>query len=305
MADARKFVLTGHVQGVGFRPFVYRLAREHELTGYVQNRVGEVAIVACGPSPALRRFEQELLTKAPPLAKPEFRKRETIASPGYAAFEIFASAGDAQPRIFVPPDNFMCDDCRRELHDDTDRRYGYPFINCTQCGPRYTLIEALPYDRANTSMAAFPLCEACLAEYESLSDRRFHAEPVACADCGPGIDRPVADVIDDLRAGLVVAVKGIGGYHLMCDARNEAAVARLRARKRRPHKPLAVMFPMRGEDGLDAVRQYVSMTDIEAATVASPSSPRIGNMTASGLCGRRFLARSRATAASFRASHIR
>ncbi len=273
MAEAAKFVLTGHVQGVGFRPFVYRLAREHELTGYVQNRLGEVAIVACGPSPALRRFEKDLLSKAPPLAKPEIRQRERIDSPGFSDFEIVASAGDAKPRVFVPPDNFMCDDCRRELHDSADRRHRYPFINCTQCGPRYTLIEALPYDRANTSMAAFPLCKACLAEYESLSDRRFHAEPVACADCGPSIDRSLADVIDDLRAGLVVAVKGIGGYHLMCDAHSEAAVARLRDRKRRPHKPLAVMFPMRGEDGLDSVRRYVSMTNNEAATIASPGRP--------------------------------
>ena len=265
--------MSGHVQGVGFRPFVYRLARNHKLTGFVQNRLGEVAIVACGSPSALRRFEQDLLSKAPPLAKPEIRNREIIDAPAYTAFEIVESAGDAEARIFVPPDKFMCDDCRRELHDETDRRHRYPFINCTQCGPRYTLIEALPYDRANTSMAEFPLCDACLAEYETPIDRRFHAEPIACPECGPSIDRPIADVIGDLRAGRVVAVKGIGGYHLMCDARNEAAIARLRDRKRRPHKPFAVMFPTRGDDGLDTVRRFVSMTPNEAVAIASPGRP--------------------------------
>ncbi len=273
MAEAAKIVLTGHVQGVGFRPFVYRLANEHALTGYVQNRLGEVAIVARGSAAALRRFETELITKAPPLAKPAIRHRETVDAPEFADFEIVASASDTTPRIFVPPDNFMCDDCRRELHDKHDRRHRYPFINCTQCGPRYTLIDAMPYDRVNTSMASFALCADCRAEYDAPSDRRFHAEPLACPTCGPRIDRPIADVIDDLASGLVVAVKGIGGYHLMCDACNEHAVARLRQRKHRPHKPLAVMFPTRGDDGLDVIRKSVDLTAAEATLVASPGRP--------------------------------
>ena len=180
----------------------------------------------------------------------------------------------------------MCAVCRSVLLDPGDRRYAYPFINCTQCGPRYTLIESLPYDRPNTSMSGFPLCPECEAEYSDPGNRRFHAEPVACARCGPhlefvgadaesvtGDDAALGAAVDAIRSGGIVAVKGIGGYHLVCDAGNENAVRRLRQRKRRPHKPLAVMFPVAGNDGLDVARRHVSLEENEAALVAGPVRP--------------------------------
>lgn len=276
--------LAGHVQGVGFRPFVYRLARAHEIKGHVQNQLGEVAIVARGSAAALSQFEAELISKAPPLSKPAVTRSEACEEDiDFDDFEIIASSNDATAHIFVPPDYFMCDDCRTELADRNDRRHGYPFINCTQCGPRYTLIESLPYDRPNTSMKDFPLCAACEAEYTNPLDRRFHAEPIACPVCGPtlqleGSSRTSTDeildaAVSELQNAGIVAVKGIGGYHLMCDASNAAAVATLRQRKRRPDKPLAVMFPLSGADSLDAVRQHARLEAPEAALISSPARP--------------------------------
>ena len=281
-----RITLAGHVQGVGFRPFVYRLASQHGVVGQVQNRLGEVDIVASGPAEVLRRFETDLVAKAPPLSRPVITGVEPVESRHDAGFLIAASSSDADARIFVPPDYFMCDDCRRELRDPDDRRYRYPFINCTQCGPRYTLIESLPYDRHNTSMAAFPLCEDCEREYLDPGNRRFHAEPVACPICGPQVsyevtgseetlasDAALDATITALRNGRIVAVKGIGGYHLMCDANSVAAVAELRRRKQRPDKPLAVMFPIAGRDGLDSVRRHATLGDTELELLASPVRP--------------------------------
>jgi hydrogenase maturation protein HypF len=185
--DGAQITLTGHVQGVGFRPFVYRLARQHKLTGYVQNRLGEVDIVACGAPESLQKFRAALIEEAPPLAQPSITRSEPVDIANFNDFTIVASTADADARIFVPADHFMCDDCKQELNDPGDRRYRYPFINCTQCGPRYTLIQSLPYDRENTSMADFELCDDCRAEYDNPMDRRFHAEPIACAICGPGL----------------------------------------------------------------------------------------------------------------------
>jgi hydrogenase maturation protein HypF len=282
--SARRIVLSGHVQGVGFRPFVYRLARQYGLTGEVQNRLGQVVIVAAGADDALARFQDELVTAAPPLARPRIDESREIEAPHAAEFSIAESSADAAARVFVPPDYFMCDDCRRELHDPADRRFRYPFINCTQCGPRYTLIEALPYDRVNTSMTEFTLCEDCLREYRDPGDRRFHAEPIACPACGPQLrytdgeeyastPDALAATLKQLRYGAIVSVKGIGGYHLMCDARDEAAVAALRERKHRPDKPLAVMFPIAGKDGLDIVHRYTEPTRDEAKLLLSPGRP--------------------------------
>ena len=281
-----QITLTGHVQGVGFRPFVYRLANEYRLTGYVQNRLGKVDIVACGNPESLRKFHRDLIDQAPPLSRPNIASSASVDQVSYDGFKIVASAADADARIFVPADNFMCDDCKQELHDPGDRRYHYPFINCTQCGPRYTLIEAMPYDRENTGMASFELCADCRSEYENPDDRRFHAEPIACSVCGPGLefekgghdeysdaDTGIDAALSELRDGKVVAVKGIGGYHLLCDARNWAAVASLRKRKQRPDKPLAVMYPMRGPDGLDAVRLSVNVGAAEAELLLGPSRP--------------------------------
>ena len=283
---AVKMTLSGHVQGVGFRPFVFRLAQEYGVTGYVQNCLGEVAIVACGKPETLRNFRHDLIERAPPLAKPTISKLLPFDTLPFGEFSIVSSSLDADAKVYVPADYFMCDDCNRELHDEKDRRYRFPFINCTQCGPRYTLINALPYDRPNTSMAAFPLCAECEREYNDPGDRRFHAEPVACPACGPslqfrkhgekvgaGSEDALAASIDCLRAGGIVAVKGIGGYHLVCDGADASAVARLRDRKQRPDKPLAVIFPLAGTDGLDAVRQHVTLEGAESAALKSPQRP--------------------------------
>ncbi len=286
MPKAAQITLTGHVQGVGFRPFVYRLANEYRLTGYVQNRLGEVDIVACGNPESLQEFRRNLIDQAPPLSRPNIARFVSVEQIAFDDFAIVASVADADARIFVPADNFMCDECKQELTDPNDRRYHYPFINCTQCGPRYTLIEQLPYDRENTSMARFELCADCRSEYEDPGDRRFHAEPIACPDCGPGLefekdghdeygdaDTEIDAALNELRSGNIVAVKGIGGYHLLCDARDWGAVAGLRQRKQRPRKPFAVMYPMRGRDGLDAVRVSVEVGAAEAKLLLSPSRP--------------------------------
>jgi hydrogenase maturation protein HypF len=286
-AVAFRCVLVGRVQGVGFRPFVFRIAHELGLTGSVRNRSGDVEVIVQGEAHAVREFVRRVLADAPPLAAPRLQSRATIAvDESRRAFTIESSAESAQARVFVPPDSFVCADCRAELAAPNNRRFAYPFINCTQCGPRYTLIERMPYDRPNTSMAEFPLCAACAAEYTAPQDRRFHAEPVACPDCGPqvwlelagGVRQAQGRVALDravslLKAGAIVAVKGIGGYHLLCDATDALAVARLRDRKRRPDKPLAVMFPLRGADGLDAVREELEPTDREAATLVDAARP--------------------------------
>ena len=264
----RRLLLTGRVQGVGFRPFVYRLAHELGLDGFVRNLRGDVEVVLHGPAATIERFARDVIDRAPPLARPVLAGQTAVDAPAEPGFHIASSSAALQPQISVPPDFFCCPDCLAELADPGNRRHRYAFINCTQCGPRYTLIEALPYDRPNTTMRAFPLCDACRREYEDPLDRRFHAEPVACPVCGPhlefvgpdagnpgeGDDSALAAAVAVLRDGHVLAVKGVGGYHLMCDARSETAVARLRERKHRPDKPLAVMYPWRGPDGLDAVR---------------------------------------------------
>ncbi len=281
---ARRIVMTGRVQGVGFRPFVYRLAHEHAIAGHVRNLRGDVEVIAAGPAATLDAFERELVTRAPPLAQPRIRAVAPCAAPGSPGFTIAPSSAADAPEVSVPPDFFACDECVAELADTADRRHAYPFINCTQCGPRYTLIEALPYDRPNTSMAKFPLCPACQREYEDPLNRRFHAEPVACPVCGPhltfvapGCDGVTGDsaavdaAVDVLRKGHVLAVRGIGGYHLLCDARDETAVRRLRERKRRPDKPLAVMFPQRGADGLEAAREELVIGPVEQAALTDPA----------------------------------
>jgi len=282
---ARRLTVVGRVQGVGFRPFVFRLAHRLGLHGSVRNEAGTVDIFVQGPPSALLEFERALLQEAPPLARPAIASG-MAAEPGpLESFAILPSREASTAHVHVPPDYFACDDCLRELHDPTDRRYRYPFINCTQCGPRYTLIRKLPYDRPNTTMSQFTLCPACRREYENPLDRRFHAEPVACPACGPALHFAApggADIHDGtaltqavaaLRAGKIVAVKGIGGYHLMCDARNDIAVARLRAKKPRPHKPLAVMFPARGADGLDAVRTVAELTPEHERWLRDPARP--------------------------------
>ena len=250
---AKRWTLSGRVQGVGFRPFVYRLALRFGVDGWVMNRGGEVHVLAQGTDAVLSAFGDALIADAPPLARPRIITTHAASIEAHHGFTIRRSDGAAE-HVRVPPDYFACDDCLAELGDPQNRRYRYPFINCTQCGPRYTLIARLPYDRPNTAMAGFALCPQCAAEYADPTDRRFHAEPIACPACGPRLayrgsdgealaEDALAATVAALRQGQIVAVKGIGGYHLMCDATRPEAVITLRTRKQRPHKPLAVMFP--------------------------------------------------------------
>jgi hydrogenase maturation protein HypF len=276
---AQRWRIGGRVQGVGFRPFVYRLAHLFELTGWVRNTGGEVEIHAQGPAERLQGFGDALLMQAPPAARARLLEMHPTHGESAEEFRILASEAGAQPHIHVPPDLFTCDDCLAELHDPAARRYRYPFINCTQCGPRYTLIRALPYDRKNTTLDRFTLCRDCAAEYADPLDRRFHAQPLACAACGPALhwyeggcavsgNAPaLAAALLALRDGRIIAVRGIGGYHLICDAGNENAVRRLRVRKGRPAKPLAVMVPWRGVDGLDYARSLAQLTPLQAAAL--------------------------------------
>jgi hydrogenase maturation protein HypF len=238
--ERRRYRVRGVVQGVGFRPFVYALARQHALAGFVLNDGEGVVIEAEGPGAALDAFAVALREEAPALARVDAVVAELVPLRGEAGFVIAASAATGRTAV-VPADVATCDECLRELFDPGDRRYRYPFVNCTQCGPRFTIVVDVPYDRPNTTMAGFPLCADCRREYEDPSDRRFHAEPIACPACGPRLSLPLEDAAALLRDGAILAVKGLGGYHLACDAANEEAVARLRARKHREEKPFALM----------------------------------------------------------------
>lgn len=282
---AQRWQLTGQVQGVGFRPYVYRLATEYGLKGWVKNRIGQVEIHLQGTPDALAQFADNFHRKAPPLVQAEILSVQTCACEAINDFQILSSTADADSLIHLPPDYFTCPECLQELRDPQNRRYRYPFINCTQCGARYTLITRLPYDRPNTSMNDFPLCTACAAEYHDPKDRRFHAQPVACPECGPVLsfeenahisaqgEAAFSAAISALKAGKIIAIKGIGGYHLMCDARNVDSLARLRTQKPRPAKPLAVMFPLGEMDELYYVKQQVNLNESEAQLLCSAQRP--------------------------------
>ena len=246
-----RFEVSGLVQGVGFRPFVYVTASELGLTGSVANTPSGVVIEVEGTPGAVAELRNRLAHAAPPLAQVEAVNESPQQPRGGTGFRIEDSAGGAG-RTLASPDVATCDDCLRELADPADRRYRHPFITCTNCGPRFTIITGLPYDRAATTMAGFPMCGACRSEYDDPTDRRFHAQPIACPDCGPALelvgeelhevgDAAVRRAAELLADGRILAVKGLGGYHLACDARNEAAVAELRRRKQRGDKPFAVM----------------------------------------------------------------
>ncbi|MGA2760193.1 MAG: carbamoyltransferase HypF [Candidatus Cybelea sp.] len=244
--------ITGVVQGVGFRPFVYRAARRHAVAGWVLNAEDGVHVVAEASDDAIARFVDEVRHNPPPAAHVATFDVTPIALEGLVAFEIRESLGAGAPTVRISPDLAVCDDCLRELFDPSDRRFAYPYINCTNCGPRYSIVYGLPYDRPRTAMRDWPLCEPCSREYSDPADRRFHAQPVACPACGPtmrlvtGRDAfPGAAAIERasalLACGAIVAVKGIGGYHLACDASNAAAVAAMRERKYRKERPFALM----------------------------------------------------------------
>jgi hydrogenase maturation protein HypF len=285
MNTAKRWRLGGRVQGVGFRPFVYRLACRHALAGWVRNEGGEVEIHVQGPPERLRAFGRSLLAQQPPAAAGEVLDVQAVPVETLTGFAIAPSGPGRPGGAHVPTDLFACDDCLAELRDPRARRHRYPFINCTQCGPRYTVIRSLPYDRPNTTLERFALCRDCAAEYADPGDRRFHAQPLACPACGPGLvwqslgaetagnDAALAAAVAALRRGLIIGVRGVGGYHLYCDATSDAAVARLRLRKGRPTKPLALMVPWRGRDGLDAVRALGDPSVLEAAALREPARP--------------------------------
>jgi hydrogenase maturation protein HypF len=282
---ARQITVTGRVQGVGFRPFVWRIAKKNQLSGWVRNGGSQVDIHVEGPERGVASFMTALVAEAPPLSRPQLIRSRVIDAQGLPTFSIVASAAGQATTSQLPPDLFCCDDCLREMRTPSERRYRYPFTNCTQCGPRYTIIATLPYDRPHTTMAGFVMCDDCRVEYLNPLDRRFHAQPLACPACGPRLsfhhgdvrlqdnERALDAAIDCLRGGGIVAVKGVGGYHLMCDPANDRSVAALRQRKHRPAKPLAVMFPQVGADGLQAVRACVTLDDSAAAACLDPERP--------------------------------
>jgi hydrogenase maturation protein HypF len=271
--------VVGVVQGVGFRPFVYRLAAELELAGHVGNDNEGVLVEVEGRGISVGRFEERLAAEAPPLAMVYAVEVSPMEVAGERGFRIADSNADGAARTFVSPDIAVCDDCLGELLDPRDRRFRYPFINCTNCGPRFSITVRLPYDRPNTTMSGFALCPDCAREYQDPGDRRFHAEPIACPACGPRLwfesrdgtqlgDAAVAAAQQALGRGQIVAVKGLGGYHLACDAGSDDAVRELRGRKHRLDKPFAVM--VRDLAGASRVGQFDTS---EAALLRSPQRP--------------------------------
>ncbi|HDJ28885.1 MAG TPA: carbamoyltransferase HypF [Proteobacteria bacterium] len=282
MAEAAvRLTVQGTVQGVGFRPYVYRLAEQYNLCGTIANTSVGVVIRVQGAAFRIESFLAALPRGCPPLVSISTMKCEVDEKPVPAAgFTILPSVHEETVQALFPPDIALCADCRRELHDPADHRYHYPFINCTNCGPRFTIVHALPYDRCRTSMADFSLCPACADEYKDPLNRRFHAEPVACPTCGPqlswlneaGCSCPLVDPLEMaatvLKAGKIIAIKGLGGFHLAVDAMSSPAVSRLRDRKHRPHKPLAVMAR-----DLDAIRHYCRLSPAAEMELAGPTAP--------------------------------
>ncbi|MCS6839615.1 MAG: carbamoyltransferase HypF [Roseiflexus sp.] len=280
----RRLMVRGIVQGVGFRPFVYGLAQRLGLGGFVLNDSDGVTLEIEGSADALDAFEQTLRTTPPPLARIDAISVEAVAPCGETIFRIETSRAAAVRNTLISPDVATCDDCLRELFDPADRRFGYPFINCTNCGPRFTIVLDVPYDRAQTTMHVFPMCPACQAEYDDPLNRRFHAQPNACAACGPSLAfhwrstafrpslstdaSPIEQAAAALAQGAILAIKGLGGYHLACDALDHAAVARLRTRKQREAKPFALMAP-----DLETIRQLCYVNKDEEALLMSRQRP--------------------------------
>lgn len=280
-AERLAIAIRGAVQGVGFRPFIYRLATELGLNGWVLNSGQGVFIEVEGVRDALRQFLLRIGEERPPRASIQSLESSVLDAVGYDQFKIAYSEQDGPKTALVLPDIATCSDCLREILEPTDRRYRYPFTNCTNCGPRFTIIEALPYDRSNTSMKRFAMCADCSREYRDPMDRRFHAQPLACPKCGPHLElwdargQMVAQGDDAMIQGAqlvcqgkIVALKGIGGFQLIVDACNESAIRELRIRKRREEKPFALMYP-----SVELVRQDCQMSDLEERVLISPESP--------------------------------
>lgn len=278
----KQIQVKGIVQGVGFRPYVYKKALEYSLSGRVKNSSSGVLIDVEGPLPQLAAFEKELLENPPPLAQiSEITACEKEIC-GYTNFQIVPSVEHTGKEALVPPDVALCPDCKRDIFTPHDRHYLYPFTNCTNCGPRFTIVKNIPYDRPQTTMGAFQMCHFCKTDYDNPLDRRFHAQPVACPECGPNVvltatgGKPAAlldgDVFATVRslllAGKIIAVKSLGGFHLACDAKNPVAVSELRKRKKRPFKPFAVMAR-----DINTVKQYCRVTPEEETVLNGPVSP--------------------------------
>ena len=277
----RKLEITGVVQGVGFRPFVYQLAQRYDLKGFVENNSIGVTLEVEGNTHAIESFMKDLQSELPPLAHIDTIESREAPYVGYSDFQILQSKTQKQKSALVSPDMAICENCLQEMHDPTNRRYQYPFINCTDCGPRYSIIETVPYDRPNTSMHFFEMCKACHDEYMDPFDRRFHAQPISCPDCGPILrlldtenmivakdNNAVALAVDAIMNGSIIAVKGLGGFHLICDATNSEAVVELRKRKQRPLKPFAVMFP-----DMKMIRASAQVSSDEEALITSKEKP--------------------------------
>jgi hydrogenase maturation protein HypF len=277
----RKLIrVRGIVQGVGFRPFVYRLAHTHGLTGYVANSSAGVTVEVEGEAAAIETFLAHFREQAPVLSQIDEMSVSDLTPAGDGEFRIRHSEEESAQFVLVPPDIATCAECERDFSDPANRRYQYPFTNCTNCGPRYTIIEDIPYDRPATTMAGFRMCDACRAEYENPLDRRFHAQPNACPVCGPWLelwvgDAPVAErgealrrTRELLRGGRIVAIKGLGGFHLACDAEDDDAVRTLRERKRRSDKPFALMAR-----NLAEVERCCRVSDAERAALLGPRRP--------------------------------
>src|SRR5664280_1005286 len=275
-----RYLYTGIVQGVGFRPFIYRLAVRHGLTGFVQNRPDGVLVEVQGTASAIESFYSSVAKELPPLANITSVESSEIAVTGDTEFKIIVSEKEGQGDVHIAPDSAVCADCLKELFDPVDRRFRYPFINCTNCGPRLPIINDIPYDLVHTSMACFPLCPKCRAEYENPANRRFHAEPNACPVCGPKLelrdaegkiiacDDPLGKAIELISAGNVLAIKGLGGFHLCVDATSDEAVKKLRSRKYREEKPLAIMVR-----DIEQAMQIAEVNDEEKALLSSVQRP--------------------------------
>ena len=283
MIERKQIQVSGIVQSVGFRPFVYALAKRHGLNGFVLNNARGVLIDVEGRANSIDDFVASLKTEPPPLARIEaVEVRNHLEPRRYREFQIVATAANAERVISISPDVSTCPDCLRELFDPANRRFRYPFVNCTNCGPRFTIIEDVPYDRARTTMREFEMCAGCRSEYENPLDRRFHAEPTACATCGPNVylqakqasavmasaEEAICQTISLLTEGKIVAIKGVGGFHLACDAMNENAVTTLRRRKFREDKPFALMA-----HSVEVVRQHCDLSPAAAELLGSIERP--------------------------------
>src|SRR5436305_5582038 len=280
LLQGRHIEIRGVVQGVGFRPWVWQLADRLHVAGRVWNDAHGVEIDAFADEQTLERFTERLTREAPPAARVREIEWRAIADEAAANFEIVASEEAAAPRTTIPPDLATCDDCLADVFDPANRRYRYAFTNCTQCGPRYSIVRGAPYDREKTTMAPFAMCARCRAEYADPSNRRFHAQPNACPDCGPRLAAlapngreidtpdPLGFAARTIRAGMTVAIKGLGGYHLACDATAPLSVQRLRERKRRELKPLAIMVR-----DLAAASQLAMVSEEEARLLTSVERP--------------------------------